>query len=48
MREVDYKLPVSLSLPTSIIQLIDKKRGKLARSAYVLLLLERALGVAAS
>jgi len=41
----DLKHPVGVSLPESIVQLLDKKRGRLARSAYILLLLEKALGV---
>lgn len=48
MTGTDYKLPLSISLPQSIVRLLDKRRGHLARSAYILLLLERALGVAAS
>ena len=39
----DYKLPVSISLPQSIIHLLDKKRGHLARSTYILILLEKDL-----
>ena len=45
---LDHKRPVGVSLPESIVQLLDKKRGRLARSAYILLLLERGLGVAGS
>jgi hypothetical protein len=48
MGDTDYKLPVSISLPQSIVRLLDKKRGHLARSTYVLLLLEKALGTSAS
>ena len=48
MGDTDYKLPVSISLPQSILRLLDKKRGHLARSTYILLLLEKALGTSAS
>ena len=42
-KEMDYKIPVGVSLPQSMIQEIDKKRGRLGRSTYILLLLEMAL-----
>jgi hypothetical protein len=48
MPDTDYKLPISISLPQSIVRQLDKKRGHLARSTYILLLLERALGVTAN
>jgi metal-responsive CopG/Arc/MetJ family transcriptional regulator len=41
--EVDYKVPVGVSLPQSMIREIDEKRGRLGRSTYILLLLEKAL-----
>jgi len=41
--EMDYKIPVGVSLPQSIIKEIDESRGHLARSTYILLLLEKAL-----
>ncbi len=45
MKEFDYKIPVGVSLPQSIVRLLDEKRGHLARSTYILLLLEKSLGV---
>ena len=39
----DYKIPVGVSLPQSMIKEIDEKRGRLGRSTYILLLLEKAL-----
>jgi len=39
----DYKIPVGVSLPQSVIREIDEKRGRLGRSTYILLLLESAL-----
>jgi metal-responsive CopG/Arc/MetJ family transcriptional regulator len=41
--EIDYKIPVGISLPQSMIKEIDEKRGRLGRSTYILLLLEKAL-----
>jgi hypothetical protein len=37
----DSKKPVSLYLPESLIERIDEKRGRLSRSLYMTLLLER-------
>jgi hypothetical protein len=48
MGDTDYKLPISISLPQSIVRLLDKKRGHLARSAYILLVLEKAFGSGAA
>jgi hypothetical protein len=42
-KEIDYKIPVGVSLPQSMIKEIDEKRGRLGRSSYILLLLEEAL-----
>ncbi len=42
-KEIDYKIPVGVSLPQSMIKEIDEKRGRLGRSTYILLLLETAL-----
>jgi len=44
--EIDYKLPIGVSLPQSMIKEIDEKKGRLCRSTYILLLLEKALKVA--
>jgi metal-responsive CopG/Arc/MetJ family transcriptional regulator len=44
MGDTDYKLPISISLPQSIVRQLDKKRGHLARSTYILVILENALG----
>jgi metal-responsive CopG/Arc/MetJ family transcriptional regulator len=42
-KEIDYKIPVGVSLPESMVKEIDEKRGRLGRSTYILLLLEKAL-----
>ena len=41
---IDYKRPVSLSLPQSMLQSIDEKRGRLPRSTFILAILEQTLG----
>jgi metal-responsive CopG/Arc/MetJ family transcriptional regulator len=40
---IDYKVPVGVSLPESMVKEIDEKRGRIARSTYILFLLEKAL-----
>lgn len=42
-QDVDYKRPVGVSLPQSMLQLIDERRGQVPRSAYILGILEKAL-----
>jgi metal-responsive CopG/Arc/MetJ family transcriptional regulator len=42
-KETDYKVPVGVSLPQSMIQQIDRERGLAPRSAYILKLLEKAI-----
>jgi metal-responsive CopG/Arc/MetJ family transcriptional regulator len=41
--EIDYKRPIGVSLPTSILELLDKKRGRVPRSAFILQILEDTL-----
>lgn len=43
MNQFDYKTPIGVSLPQSLIKELDEKRGRLGRSTYILLLLEKAL-----
>ncbi len=37
---IDYKRPISVSLPQSIIEQLDKQRGRLPRSVFILQILE--------
>jgi hypothetical protein len=39
----EEKIPVGLNLPKSIVILVDEKRGRINRSTYVTILLERLL-----
>ena len=43
-QELDYHRPVGVSLPVSILQLLDEKRGRVPRSAFILEILELVLG----
>jgi len=43
-KEIDRKIPVGISLPGSMVKQIDAKKGRLARSTWILLALEKALG----
>ena len=40
---VEEKIPVGLNLPRSVLEVIDLKRGRISRSTYVTILLERLL-----
>jgi metal-responsive CopG/Arc/MetJ family transcriptional regulator len=44
MKTNDPSLSMGISLPTSLVQLIDDKRGLVTRSAYIKMLLRKALG----
>ena len=39
----EEKIPVGLNLPRSVLEEIDLKRGRISRSTYVTILLERLL-----
>lgn len=39
----EEKVPVGLNLPRPILDVIDRKRGRVSRSTYVTILLERLL-----
>lgn len=40
---LEEKVPVGLNLPRGILEAIDTKRGRISRSTYVTILLERLL-----
>ena len=42
-QEIDRKIPVSISLPESVLNRLDETRSGVARSAYILHLLKKAL-----
>jgi hypothetical protein len=39
----EQKVPVGLNIPKPILNVIDQKRGRISRSTYVTILLERLL-----
>jgi len=43
MSDFDRRIPISISLPQSVLDALDKKRAAMPRSRYVLRLLEKAL-----
>jgi metal-responsive CopG/Arc/MetJ family transcriptional regulator len=45
-QDADRCYPVGVSLPGSVLQLLDEKRGKVPRSAFIVECLEKVLGKA--
>lgn len=43
MTGLDRRVPVSISCPLSLIELIDEKRGEIGRSQYVVRILRQAM-----
>ena len=42
-KEIDPRVNISLSLPLSVIRELDAKRGQVARSKFVLAILQEAM-----